>query len=74
MAFNAGSNLWYATRQQSGDAFSTAAHIVPSVNSDFEDGDPALSADGCELYFASTRSTAAGSSAQYHLYKAVVQH
>jgi hypothetical protein len=47
-------NLWYATRSGATGDFS-APKLIPMVNSDQDDGDPVLSADGCELYFASTR-------------------
>jgi hypothetical protein len=47
-------NLWYATRQSATDDFSLP-QLIPAVNSDFDDGDPMLSADGCELYFSSKR-------------------
>jgi Tol biopolymer transport system component len=47
-------NLWYATRQRATDDF-TAPQPIPGVNGNADDGDPVLSADGCELYFASTR-------------------
>jgi Tol biopolymer transport system component len=48
-------NLWYATRQNATDDFTTPK-LIPMVNSNSEDGDPMLSADGCELYFASRRA------------------
>jgi len=52
-----GSNvdLWYATREDKTDPFSTPRR-VPDVNGSAADGDPALSPDGCRLYFASDRS------------------
>jgi Tol biopolymer transport system component len=46
----AGGNIWYATRSDATAAFGTQ-RIVPDVNSDFNDGDPHLSSDGCRLYF-----------------------
>lgn len=45
-----GGNIWYATRTASSMAFS-APRIVPDVNTNFNDGDPHLSTDGCRLYF-----------------------
>ena len=60
------SNLWYATRQRASDDF-TAPQPIPTVNGDTDDGDPMLSADGCELYFASTRT-----GGKYHLFRAQV--
>ena len=59
-------NLWYSTRPSTTADFAPP-RLIPSVNSDQEDGDPVLSADGCELYFASRR---AGS--KYHLFRARV--
>jgi Tol biopolymer transport system component len=47
-------NLWYATRPSATANFA-APKLIPTVNSDQSDGDPMLSADGCELYFASRR-------------------
>jgi Tol biopolymer transport system component len=61
-----GTNLWYATRQNATADFS-APRLIPAVNGDAEDGDPMLSDDGCELYFASNRS---GNT--YHLFHAQV--
>lgn len=61
-----GTNLWYATRASATAEFA-APQLIPSVNSDQEDGDPVLSADGCELYFASTRV-----GGKYHLFRAQV--
>ena len=57
-------NLWYATRPSTAVDFSMPK-LIPAVNSDQEDGDPMLSADGCELYFASTRN-----GDKYHLFRA----
>jgi Tol biopolymer transport system component len=45
----------YATRADKNAAFGTPV-IVPTINSNEDDGDPAVSADGCRLYFASDRS------------------
>jgi Tol biopolymer transport system component len=50
-----GTNLWYATRQSATGDFSPP-QLIPGVNSSVQDGDPMLSADGCELYFASNRA------------------
>jgi len=61
-------NLWYATRAQPGDDFG-APRLVPGVNGPEEDGDPQLSADGCTLYFASTRGVGNG----YDLYSATMR-
>ena len=49
-------DLYYATRAHVTDAFSTPV-LVPTVNTPDSDGDPFLSADGCQLYFASNHTT-----------------
>jgi hypothetical protein len=54
MASTGGTNLWYATRQDPTQDFGLPEPI-PMVNSDRDDGDPMLSADGCELYFTSNQ-------------------
>ena len=59
-------DLWYATRQSTTVNFGTPK-LVPGVNSTSDDGDPMLSADGCELYFSSTRT-----GGDYDLYTAQV--
>lgn len=61
-----GANLWYATRQNATDSFTTPVPI-PGVNGDAEDRDPMLSGDSCTLYFASTRD-----GGKYHLFRAQV--
>jgi Tol biopolymer transport system component len=40
---------------------------IPTVNGASNDGDPVLSADGCELYFASDRN-----GGKYHLFHAEI--
>jgi Tol biopolymer transport system component len=50
-----GTDLWYATRPNATDPFGMPK-LIPTANSSVNDGDPVLSADGCELYFASTRT------------------
>jgi hypothetical protein len=60
-------NLWYATRQRATDPFG-APQLIPGVNSNTFDGDPVLGADGCDLYFASTRAT----DGRYHLFHAAM--
>jgi Tol biopolymer transport system component len=62
-----GSNLWYATRQNATDDFSPP-QLIPGVNSNVQEGDPMLSADGCELYFASNRA----GDGNYHLFRATM--
>jgi hypothetical protein len=59
-------NLWYSTRSSATADFAPPK-LIPSVNSDQDDGDPMLSADGCELYFASTRA-----GGKHHLFHARV--
>ena len=57
-------DLYYASRPNLVTPFGTPRPI-PTVNSNAEDGDPMLSADGCELYFASTRD-----GGKFHLFHA----
>jgi Tol biopolymer transport system component len=54
-AGNAGKNLWFAARPDLAQPFG-APLPLSAVNSDNDDADPFLSADGCRLYFASDRS------------------
>lgn len=63
---NQDTDLYYATRPAATGAFGSPKP-VPTVNSDANDGDPMLSADGCELYFASQRS-----GGKYHLFHAQI--
>jgi WD40-like Beta Propeller Repeat len=49
-----GRDLWVATRNDPADTFSQITNLA-GVNSSSEDTDPALSADGRELMFASAR-------------------
>jgi hypothetical protein len=44
-------DLWYAVRPDTQHEFSAPAPL-PTVNTDEDDVDPMLSADGCEVYFA----------------------
>jgi Tol biopolymer transport system component len=62
-------NLWYATRSSATADFGPP-QLIPMVNSDVDDGDPILSTDGCELYFASTRAA----DGKYHLLHARVMN
>jgi hypothetical protein len=52
------SNLWFTVRADRSAAFAVPK-LVPHVSSTADDGDPALSADGCRLYFASSRPVGA---------------
>jgi Tol biopolymer transport system component len=63
-----GFNLWYATRADVESNFS-APKPIPMVNSNQDDADPMLSADGCELYFASNKGA---TNDNYNLYFARV--
>jgi WD40-like Beta Propeller Repeat len=63
---NQSTDLYYATRASATAAFGSPKP-VPMVNSGSNDGDPMLSADGCELYFASERN-----GGKYHLFHATV--
>jgi hypothetical protein len=59
-------DLWYAVRADRSASFSTPAR-VPVVNSDDNDMEPFLSADGCELFFSSNRP---GGKGNLDLYRA----
>jgi len=48
-------DLWYATRDSATAGFTGDATHLAAINSSEEDEDPALSADGCTLYFVSSR-------------------
>lgn len=61
-----GTDLWYATRTSATASFGMPKPI-PTANSSANDGDPVLSADGCELYFSSTRT-----GGDYDLYVATI--
>jgi len=51
-----GSNdIWVSTRATTSGAWSTPVNLGPPINSEFDDGGSALSADGTTLYFYSTR-------------------
>jgi hypothetical protein len=60
-------DLWYATRLTTNADFVIRGRI-PMLNGTADDGDPVLSADGCELYFASARGGAR------HIWHADVMH
>jgi hypothetical protein len=47
-------DLWYATRSAGSSAFSEPKP-VPTINTSTNDGEPLISPDGLELYFASDR-------------------
>src|ERR1043165_8655128 len=64
---NQTTELYYATRATATGSFGTPVKI-PTVNSNDNDADPLLSADGCELYFASDRD----GGGKYHLFHATV--
>lgn len=47
-------DLWHATRPTTSADFSSPVHLA-TLSSTFEDSNPALSSDGLELYFTTTR-------------------
>ena len=51
-----GGDIWYTTRANATTLTVRVPKLVPSVNGAGSDGDPALSDDGCTLYFSSFRS------------------
>ncbi len=50
-----GQDLWVSTRPSTSDPWSTPVNLGPVVNSAAVENTPALSFDGTELYFTSTR-------------------
>jgi Tol biopolymer transport system component len=60
-------DLWYAVRPDIQREFSPPVPI-PTVNTDEDDADPMLSADGCELYFAARQD------GDFDLYVSQVAH
>ncbi|MHC4431832.1 MAG: LamG-like jellyroll fold domain-containing protein, partial [Planctomycetota bacterium] len=50
-----GFDIWVATRATIADAWSEPVNLGTAVNSSSDDMGPSISADGLELYFASTR-------------------
>ena len=68
---NTPADLFYATRSSATGNFGPAAQVpqIPTVNTPaFSEIDPVLSADGCELYFASDRDT----DRRFHLFHAQI--
>jgi len=53
-------DIWIATRQTTEDEWGEPENLGKLVNSDFEDANPTLSADGLELYFNSFRPDGLG--------------
>jgi hypothetical protein len=53
-------DIWVATRATISDPWAEPVKIGPAVNSSSDDIGPSISADGLELYFASTRSGGLG--------------
>ncbi len=51
-----GGDIWYTTRASAVTMTLDTPKLVPAVNGAGSDGDPALSDDGCTLYFSSYRS------------------
>jgi len=59
-------DLYYASRPTRTAAFGTPK-LIPTVNTGSEEGDPVLSADGCDLYFSSKRD-----GNRFHLFHAKI--
>jgi len=64
-----GGDLWFSTRASATATLGPAVRLVAPISSSDDDGDPSLSADGCRLYFSSTRGGGLG---DYDLYVADV--
>jgi len=58
------SDIWYATRPDRVSAFS-APVLVPGVNTESEEAEPFITADGCWLYFTSARPGGLGEADLY---------
>ncbi len=50
-----GADLWVSTRATTQDVWSTPVNLGPPINTAFDDGTAAVSADGTTLYFYSNR-------------------
>jgi len=53
-------DIWVSTRETTTDSWSTPVNLGRPVNSEFEDGAPALSWDGTAMYFYSRRPVGFG--------------
>ncbi|OHB79699.1 MAG: hypothetical protein A2Z25_03095 [Planctomycetes bacterium RBG_16_55_9] len=53
-------DLWVAARDPRSDGPTAAMNLGTPINTWYEDTDPSISADGCTLYFGSTRPGGAG--------------
>src|SRR2546425_7212899 len=53
-------DIWVSTRETTTDPWSTPVNLGRPVNSEFEDGAPALSWDGTAMYFYSRRPVGFG--------------
>ena len=53
-------DLWVATRETTLDVWSTPINLGPTINTQYDDGGPALSCDGTTLYFYSNRPGGSG--------------
>jgi Tol biopolymer transport system component len=62
----AGANMWYSTRASGSGAFAQP-NAIPDLNTAMNDGDAVLSADQCQLYFASDAT------GDYDIYVATVR-
>jgi len=53
-------DIWVTTRETADDDWGTPINLEPPVNSSYLDHSPAISADGLEFYFCSTRPGGVG--------------
>jgi hypothetical protein len=53
-------DIWVSTRQRPADSWSDPVSLGPTINTEFQEQQPALSKDGTTLYFASDRPGGTG--------------
>jgi hypothetical protein len=67
-------DVWGSTRETTQDAWSTPVNLGAPVNSEFQDGGPALSCDGTTMYFFSERPGGFGGRDLYVTYRHRLDH
>lgn len=67
-------DLWSSRRETPQDAWSSPENLGKVVNSPYRDGEPALSFDGTELYFNSTKPGGLGARDLYVSKRTILNH